>query len=568
MQKSLNREVSRRRFLAYFSSIGLGSTLLPGIVWSKLQEAQKLTKEMLADAEKLAGLEFTEEERDLMLKGVNEYLEKYDALRQVDLDNSTPPALHFDPVLPGMAFDMEKKATKISDVGKVATPDRLEDVAFWPVTKLSHLLKNRQVSSTELTKMYLARLKRYDPKLKCVITLTEDLALKQAKRADAEIAAGKYRGPLHGIPWGAKDLLATKGYRTTWGAMPYKDQVIDRDATVVERLDAAGAVLVAKLTLGALAWGDVWYGGTTKNPWNLKQGSSGSSAGPASATAAGLVGFAIGSETWGSIVSPSTRCGVTGLRPTFGRVSRYGAMALSWSMDKLGPMSRSVEDCALIFDAIYGPDGKDGSVVDLPFNWDATLDVKKLRIGYVKNLFEEERENQEWQQNDRFSLDALRSLGLDLIPIELPDYPIDAMSFILSAEAAAAFDDLTRSNRDDQLVRQIENAWPNVFRQARMIPAVEYIQANRVRTRVMQAMADVMSDIDVYVVPSFGGSNLLMTNLTGHPAVVLPNGFTEEGSPTSISFIGKLFGEAETLAVARAYQDATEFHLRHPVLEG
>lgn len=563
-----NRDVSRRRFLAYFSSIGLGSTLLPGIIWSKLQEVRKLTKEMLADAEKLAGLEFTEEERDLMLKGVNEYLAKYEALRQVDLDNSTPPALQFDPVLPGMSFQTEKKPMKISAVGKLPTPNRLEDVAFWPVTKLSHLLKNRQVSSMELTQMYLARLKRYDPKLKCIITLTEELALKQAKRADEEIAAGKYRGPLHGIPWGAKDLLAAKGYRTTWGAMPYKDQVIDMDATVVQRLEEAGAVLVAKLTLGALAWGDVWYGGTTKNPWNLEQGSSGSSAGPASATAAGLVGFAIGSETWGSIVSPSTRCGVTGLRPTYGRVSRHGAMALSWSMDKLGPMCRSVEDCALVLDAIHGPDGNDPTVADLPFSWNAERDIKKLRVGYVQNLFEEERENKEWQAHDRATVDALRDLGLDLIAIELPDYPIDAMSFILSAEAAAAFDDLTRSNRDDLLVRQIENAWPNVFRQARMIPAVEYIQANRVRTRVMQAMAGVMADIDVYVVPSYGGSNLLMTNLTGHPAVVLPNGFTENGTPTSISFVGKLFGEAETLAVAKAYQDATEFHLQHPELEG
>ena len=565
----MSTAIDRRRFLAYFTNLGLASTLLPGALWARLQEkkASRVSKEMLRDAEQLVGLAFTDEERELMVEGLNEYLEKYEQIRQVPLGNAVPPALRFDPVLPGMRFNTERKPLKMSVPGEVARPASDDDLAFLPVTHLAQLIKSRQVTSTELTRLYLERLKRYDPKLKCVITLTEELALEQARRADEELAAGRYRGPLHGIPWGAKDLLATRGYKTTWGAMPYKDQMLDYDATVVERLEQAGAVLVAKLTLGALAWGDVWYGGKTRNPWNLEQGSSGSSAGPGAATAAGLVGFAIGSETWGSIVSPSTRCGVTGLRPTFGRVSRYGAMALSWSMDKLGPMCRSVEDCALVLDAIYGPDGRDGTVVDVPFNWDAGLDMKKLRVGYVKRLFERERENKEWQANDAAVLETLRSLGIELVPIELPDRPIDAMSFILSAEAAAAFDELTRSNRDDLLVRQVKNAWPNVFRQARLIPAVEYVQANRLRTLVMQDMAEVMAEIDVYVVPSFGGSNLLMTNLTGHPCVVLPNGFTSKGTPTSISFIGRLFGEAETLAVAKAYQDATDFHLRRPPLE-
>ena len=564
-----HRHLTRRRFLAYFSSVGLSSTLLPGILWARIQDdkKQKITKEMLHNAEQLAGLEFADSERELMVEGLNEYLEKYEELRKVSLDNSVSPALVFNPVLPGMRFDNRKKPFKATRVKAPKVPANLEEVAFWPVTDLAQLIKNRKVSSVDLTKMYLQRLKSYGPKLQCVVTLTEELALKQAQRADQEISAGKYRGLLHGIPWGAKDLLAAKGYRTTWGAMPFRDQLIDMDATVVERLEAAGAVLVAKLTLGALAWGDVWYGGKTKNPWNLEQGSSGSSAGPAAATAAGLVGFSIGSETWGSIVSPSTRCGVTGLRPTFGRVSRCGAMALSWSMDKLGPMCRSVEDCALVFDAIYGPDGKDGTVVDLPFNWDAGMDIKKLRIGFVKSAFDRERRNKEWQAFDDASLDTLRSLAVDLRPVELPEYPISAMSFVLGAEAAAAFDEVTRNNRDDLMVRQIKNAWPNAFRQARMIPAVEYIQANRLRTKVMEAMSDLMSEIDVYVVPSFGGSNLLLTNLTGHPTVVLPNGFTEQGTPTSISFVGKLFGEAETLAVAKAYQDGTDFHLRHPVLE-
>jgi Asp-tRNA(Asn)/Glu-tRNA(Gln) amidotransferase A subunit family amidase len=400
--------------------------------------------------------------------------------------------------------------------------------------------------------------------LECVITFTEELALAQANRADKEIASGHYRGPLHGIPWGAKDLLSTTGIKTTWGAMPYKDQIIDVDATVVKRLKEAGAVLVAKLTMGALAWGDVWFDGKTKNPWNPEQGSSGSSAGSASATAAGLVGFSIGTETWGSIVSPSTRCGVTGLRPTYGRVSRYGAMALSWSMDKIGPICRSVEDCSLVFNAIYGPDGKDFTVVNLPFNWDPALNLKDIRIGYLKKLFERKYRN---KKNDEASIEAIRSLGVELVPFDLPELPVNALSFILNAEAAAAFDELTRSNRDDLLVRQIKQAWPNSFRQARLIPAVEYIQANRIRTLLMEEMARKMKGIDVYIAPSFGGNNLLLTNLTGHPAVVVPNGFDEKGSPTSISFIGNLFEEAKTLRVAKAYQDVTDFHRKHPDLK-
>ena len=320
--------------------------------------------------------------------------------------------------------------------------------------------------------------------------------------------------------------------------------------------------------LGALAWGNVWYGGQTRTPWDYAQGSGGSSAGSGATTAAGLVGFSIGTETWGSIVSPSSACGVTGLRPTFGRVSRDGAMALSWSMDKIGPMCRSVEDCAIVFDAVYGPDGKDLSVIDAPFNWDAGLDIKTLRIGYLEAAFEEEREDQEeWKAIDKVTLEKLRAMGLNLVPIELPDLPISALNFILDAEAAAAFDELTQSNRDDLLVRQIKNAWPNAFRKARLVPAVEYIQANRVRTMLMHAMAEILSEIDVYVAPSRVGDNLLLTNLTGHPCVVLPNGFRKDGTPTSITFMGNLFGEAETLAVARAYQDATGFHKKHPTLK-
>lgn len=563
-------ELTRRRFIAYFSSIGLSSTLLPGVLWAQVQdEAEpKISKEMLADAEAIAGLQFTDEERELMLRGLNSNLEDYEALRTVELSNDVPPALYFNPLPAGASVMTSERSMRRSRVRVERVPSDIEELAFWPVTHLSRLIESRRLSSLDLTTMYLGRLERYGPKLECVITLTEDVALEQARRADDEIARGLYRGPLHGIPWGAKDLLAVKGYKTTWGAMPYKDQVIEENAAVVERLEAAGAVLVAKLTLGALAWGDVWYGGKTRNPWNQEQGSSGSSAGSAAATAAGLVGFAIGTETWGSIISPCTRCGTTGLRPTYGRVSRVGAMALSWSMDKIGPIARSVEDCALVFDAIYGPDGRDLSVVDAPFAWDAELDPRDLRVGYVKSAFDADREEQEeWKRLDEATLQTLGSLGLDLTPIELPDLPIGAMSFILNAEAAAAFDELTRSNRDDLLVRQIRNAWPNVFRQSRLIPAVEYIQANRVRTLAMQAMEEIMSQVDVYVVPSFGGSNLLLTNLTGHPCVVLPNGFREDGTPTSISFIGRLFGEADTLAVARTYQEATDFHLKRPQLE-
>jgi len=565
---SKDKDLTRRLFLSYFTGIGLSSTLLPGILFVKCQgkNDEKITKNMLKDAEGLAGLEFTDEERELMVDGLNDYLKKYEELRKIPLGNSVAPALQFNPVLPGMSFEKKSKPIKISNVQISQVPSNLEELAFLPATHLSQFIKSGKVSSVELTRMYLSRLKKYGAKLQCIVTLTEEFAIEQAKKADEEISRGRYRGALHGIPWGVKDLFSTKGYKTTWGAMPYKDQIIDEDATVVKRLEEAGAVLVAKLTSGALAMGNVWFGGETKNPWNIEQGSSGSSAGPGAATAGGLVGFSIGTETMGSIISPSTRCGVTGLRTTFGRISRYGAMALSWSMDKIGPMCRSVEDCALVLNNIYGPDGKDGTVVDIPFNWDSNLDIKNLRVGYVRSAFENEQKDKEWKSNDEATLEKLGSLGINLIPIELPDYPINAINFILRVEAAAAFDELTRSNKDDLLVRQNRGAWPNTFRLARMIPAVEYIQANRFRTLIMKAMAEMMSDIDVYVVPTRGNNNLLLTNLTGHPAVVIPNGFTKKGTPTSITFIGKLYGEAEMLALAKVYQDSTDFHLKHPVL--
>ncbi len=564
----VNRDaMDRRRFMASLSAVGLGGTVIPALLWSKVRQSGKITIDMLDEAEALSGLRFTEQERELMLDGVNQNLERYQKLRTVEFPNSIHPAIRFDPVLPGHAVPTEQRAFRYSRPTRVARPSSLTDLAYARVVELAELVRTRQVSSVELTRMYLERLERHNPSLECVVTLTSDLAIKQARRADEELARGHYRGPLHGIPWGAKDLLAEDSYRTTWGAKPFEQQHIFEDATVVRRLEDAGAVLVAKLTLGALAWGDVWFGGRTRNPWNLEQGSSGSSAGSAAATVAGLVGFSIGSETLGSIVSPSTRCGATGLRPTYGRVSRHGAMALCWTMDKLGPICRGVEDCALVLNAIHGADGKDPTARSVPFNWDAGIDITSLRVGFFERGFDEERPEDQSEQArmDEDTLRVLRGLGVDPIPIDLPsDLPLDAMRIILDAEAATAFDELTRSNRDDELVRQIKRAWPNLFRHSRFIPAVEYIQANRLRTIAMGAFAARMDAIDVLVTPSYGGDILLLTNLTGHPAAVVPNGFTESGAPGSISFIGKLYGEAEALAVAKAYQDATNFHLARP----
>jgi Asp-tRNA(Asn)/Glu-tRNA(Gln) amidotransferase A subunit family amidase len=397
-----------------------------------------------------------------------------------------------------------------------------------------------------------------------VVTLLEERALTRARQADRELAAGRWRGPLHGIPCGVKDLLSIPGQPTTWGAAPYRDQVRDELATVVARLDSAGAVIVAKLTLGALAWGDVWFGGTTRNPWNLEQGSSGSSAGSASAVAAGLVPFAIGTETWGSIVSPSTRCGTTGLRPTFGRVSRHGAMALSWSMDKIGPIARTAEDCAMVLDAIRGPDGHDPTVVDAPLPVRPEVDPASLRVGYLAALFEDGDDDDPGRALDRAALDVLREAGFELVPVALPERDPYPLASILSVEAAAAFEELTLSGRDDELTRQIRNAWPNVFRAAHFVPAVAYVQANRQRLLLMQDFADLFQGLDVYVTPSFGGGGLLMTNLTGHPQLVVPNGFTGEGAPHSISFVGDLHAEAALVAVARAYQDRTDWHRQRP----
>lgn len=525
-----------------------------------------LSEDISADdarsAAKIAGLEMTQAEIDSLLPELGNLRKNYIANRKTEVPNALSPALVFNPLPPGMVLDQTQKPVIFSNPGKITLPKNRDELAFFTVRQLAALIRTKQISSVELTQFFLDRLKKYDPQLHCVITLTEDLALAQAKRADQEIAQGKYRGLLHGIPYGAKDLLAKKAYKTTWGAMPYKDQVIEEDATVIQKLEEAGAVLVAKLTLGALAWGDVWFGGMTRNPWAPDTGSSGSSAGSASAVAAGLVPFAIGTETLGSIVSPSTVCGTTGLRPTFGRVSKHGAMALSWSMDKIGPITRSVEDCAIVFNAIYGPDGKDLSVIKAPFNYNATFDPKKLKVGYLKSDFER---NYPFKKQDSTALAKLRELGFELIPIELPAMP--EIGFILSAEAATAFDDLTLSNRDDLMVRQIKNAWPNTFRQARFIPAVEYIKANRLRAQLIVEMQQLFEKVDVYVHPSWVSNSLRITNLTGHPCVVVPNGFQQNGRPSSISFTGKLMDEATLLSFVKKWQDVTDFHKKHPTLQ-
>jgi Asp-tRNA(Asn)/Glu-tRNA(Gln) amidotransferase A subunit family amidase len=604
---------SRRRFLEVCSAVGLGQTLLPGVLFGMAAQAQsagtpagtdahemaKITQEMIDAAAVIAGISLTTEQKAMMLDGLKKQRDSVAVIRSMTIPNSVAPAFVFDPVPGGMAIETERKPMRMSaapDVAKLASVST-EELAFASVRELAELVRTQRITSVALTKMYLERLKKYNPRLHFVITLTEERALASAETADREIAVGKYRGPLHGIPWGAKDLLAVKGYPTTWGAGGFEKQSFDYDATVVERLDAAGAVLVAKMSMGALASGPIWFGGMTRTPWNTKQPSGGSSAGSASAVGAGCLGFAIGTETLGSISSPSTRCGATGLRPTFGFVPRTGAMALSWTMDKIGPICRSVEDCALVMSAIYGPDGKDRSVQDSAFNWDAEFDWKKIRVGYLKDEFdapaapvnatvEQKRSFGRRSYDSRYglsALEALRKMGVKIVPMKMPTgYHFGDITPILEAEAAAAFDELTRSGRDALLTEQGPQEWPNVFRVARFYSAVDYIQAQRARTLAMDAMAKMFAEVDVIVTPS-NGAQLSATNLTGHPAVIVPNGVRGEdaplpdhtgdghpenvggpGTPVSITFLGSLYSDARLAAFARAYQEATGFHRIHP----
>ncbi len=641
--------LDRRRFLAVAGQLGFASTLFPGALYALAAvpdpnatgedaaasdadtkgepKLRPITPEMIDTAAALAGITIEPAQRAMMLEGLNSQREAYGAIRALHLPNSVAPAFVFDPLPAGAKLDTARQPARYGKAPAVATaPQNLEDLAFLSVMELSDLVRRKKVSSVALTTMYLNRLKRYDPLLHFTVTLTEERAMNSAREADADLGKGHHRGPLHGLAWGAKDLLAVKGYPTTWGAGGFEHQVIDADATVVQRLDAAGAVLVAKLTLGALAMGDVWFAARTRNPWNPKQGSSGSSAGPASATAAGCVAFAIGSETLGSISSPSTRCGVTGLRPTFGFVPRTGAMALSWTMDKLGPICRGVEDCAAVMSAIYGPDQLDLTVKDAAFNWNTDIDWRTLRVGYLESAFaepkpaaedtpaaaggkeadaprtEEEQRKAAQRTSQRLAGDArrkydhsydvaalakLRSMGVQLKPLELPKLPYAAMVPLLTAEAAASFDELTMTGRDKLLTAQGPYDWPNSFRTARFYPAVEYIQANRVRSLAIAQLSKLFEQVDVIVAPT-GGEQLLATNLTGHPAVIVPNGLRGDdaphgtrsladdsgdddsiggpGTPVSLTFLAGHHQDARLLLLARAYQQATGFQKQHPKL--
>lgn len=544
---------SRRQMLKLISATGVGSVAFQRALTAQVVEHRAVTGEMIQQAEWIAGLELSEEDRVSTAAAVDSALRRFDEMRQVEIGYDIPPALIFQPapLNPQPGQPVRRNARPIEWTPPQLPADEAT-LAFMPVSELAPLLRSRQISSVELTRLYLGRLERFDKVLKCVVSFTDDLALRQARQADREIASGRYRGPLHGIPWGAKDLIAYPGYKTTWGAAPFQDQWLETKATVAARLDAAGAVLVAKLSLGALAWGDKWFGGMTRNPWNVQEGSSGSSAGSASATAAGLVGFALGSETLGSIVSPCKRCGCSGLRPTFGRVSRQGCMSLAWSMDKIGPICRAVEDCALVFDAIHGRDGLDATAVDQPFVWPPRRTLGTMTIGYF------EAEAAQTQP----AVDVLKELGAKLVPIELPtDLPVSALTLILDTEAAAVFDQLTRDHVTEGL-----NRWPPVFREGQFVPAVEYLRANRIRTLLIRQMETLMEKVDAYL----GGNDLVYTNMTGHPTVVLPSGFQtrDDGkSPTSITLTGKLFGETDLLTIAHAYQQATDHHLERPDLE-
>jgi Asp-tRNA(Asn)/Glu-tRNA(Gln) amidotransferase A subunit family amidase len=612
---------TRRRFMTHFASIGLGSTLAPGIIWARMQDAQtqRLTVEMVTDALKLSGVETTEADRQALVQSANQNLARFEEVRKIHIPNDVSPPFHFSSIVPGIQVNKAKLPFRLSTPPAVKRPANLEDVAFWPVRHLAELIRTRQVTSVELTEMYLTRLHRYNPKLNNVVTFLDDVGRAQAKQADAEIAAGKYKGPLHGIPWGAKDIISVKGYKTTWGSPAFKEQMFDYDASVVEMLREAGAVLIAKLATGELASGDQWFGGRTNSPWDPTQGSSGSSAGPSSATAAGCVGFGIGTETSGSILSPAARCGLPSLRPTFGRISRYGVMALSWTQDRLGPICRYAEDCAIVMQAIAKPDGRDMSVSDIPFNWNAQLDIRKLRVGYIKESFDE-LSDAVVKENAHKLLDTLRSVGVaNFIPMTIPVSQTNVSG--LGVESAVFFDEMTRNG---QMAGSRRGTRPT----ARLVPAVEYLQSQRLRMMMMMELAAATANVDVYVVASNAGAggggrgrggdptdptggdptaaagagaaggrgergggergggergggrgrgtgdparppgpaqrHSTMANLACYPAINVPNGFSTAGTPTNVTFFARPFGEAELLALAKAYQDAAGFHLKKP----
>jgi len=513
----------------------------------------------LHKAAKLLDLKFTDKEALMMMADLRDNAADYKKMHALPLNNNISMSLAQQLV----AEKIKQEKIKWSYNRKINLPINKNELAFFSIRDLGSLLRNKSISSVELTRFFIERLKKFGDTLQCTVSLTEAIAMEEAMKADEEMNKGIDRGPLHGIPYGLKDLFAVKGTKTTWGAQPYKDQTIDEDAYVYTRLKEAGAVLVAKFTLGALAMGDYWFGGRTKNPWNLERGSSGSSAGSSSATVAGLVPFAIGTETHGSIISPSHTCGATGLRPTFGSVSRTGAMTLSWSLDKIGPICRSAEDAATVFAHIHGTDNKDASAVNSAFNYNKKQDIKTLRIGYAKNHFEKlDSSAQEWNV-----ISALRAAGLDIKPMHFPDtevYAFDIIGQVIGAESAAAFDAFTRTDLDDQMTRQTRFDWPNYFRVSRTIPAVEYINANRHRSVLMQKLNDAMKDFDVIITPSFAGRQMAITNLTGQPALCMPIGLTQQGTPNSITFLSNLFKEEDLLALGIFFQEKTGFDNIHP----
>ncbi|MFC3416379.1 amidase family protein [Algoriphagus hitonicola] len=555
--------MERKNRLRSMTLFALGAATFVGLGFSLGKLTGEITPASVDGASDLIGLSFTPAEKDSMINTLKNQLNNIENSRKVKLDNSVAPALVFNPLPKGFQPDTRQMPLDFGIREDLPLPVREADIAYSPVHQLAGWIKSGKLSSEKLTQLYLDRIKTYSDTLQNLITLLEDEALEKARLMDAELASGRYRGPLHGIPYGVKDLLAVKGTKTTWGAAPYKDQEIDETAQIVTKLDEAGAVLVGKFTLGALAMGDVWYGGVTKNPWNLEQGSSGSSAGSASAVSAGLVPFAIGTETLGSIVSPSTRNGVTGLRPTYGRVSKYGAMALSWSMDKIGPISRSALDNAIVLSVINGQDEKDASSIAAAFNFDAKKDPKSLKVGYFKSFFEGERVS----ENDKNVIETLQSLGVELHPLELKtSVSAGPIVMMLMVEGAAAFDELTRLGWDDQLVAQGRNAWPNLFRAARFIPAIEYVNLSRQRTILIEEMNELMKDYDVIVTPSYAGQQLQITNLTGHPALCMPNGFNDNGSPTSITLLGNLFEEDKLVLLGDFIQKNTDWQAKRPPL--
>ena len=547
----------RRRILQILAGTGIGSPLFHRAITAMMDEQDPLTIDSLKRAEWITNAPLDDDQRTAILNAVNRNQQQFTALRTLPLDPATPPALFFQTVAkPPSEIKITRNAQPIENAVGLR-PNCDEQIAFLPVTELSSLIRSRKISSVELTKLYLDRIKKYGPMLRCTVTTTDELAMRQAEKADAEITAGVYRGPLHGIPWGAKDLISIPGYPTTWGIPHFKERVLEDTATVAARLAQAGAVLVAKLSLGALAMGDMWYGGKTRNPWNPKTGSSGSSAGSASATAAGLVGFSLGSETLGSITSPAKQCGVTGFRPTFGRVSRHGCMPLSWSMDKIGPICRSVEDCALVFDSIHGADGHDATATDRPFQWPTKQTVAGLKIGYQRSSRNADRPRPE--------LEILKGLGCELVelgpPPEFENYR--TLATIINVEGASVFDTLLRDGHTEGW-----NAWESIFHSAQFVTAVDYLRLQRLRTQLMKDFEDYIRPVDALV----NVFEIFHTNLAGHPSIVLPREFRElrRGGghrPIPVTLTGHLNDDERLLFLAHQFQNQLSAHLKRPELD-